>query len=64
MKVVYHEITCPRCKGKGLVIDHEDGVFTLGIGYFFQAIDKSFRPKCPKCGGSGTIYRKTIVVEE
>lgn len=42
-------IICPECKGKGKVFDHEEGIFTLGIGYLFGKV------RCKRCKGSGFI---------
>ncbi len=52
------EIICPKCKGEGRVIDHEDGIFTLGLGYLYQFLDKDFKKKCDLCKGKKKIYLK------
>lgn len=43
-------VFCPRCKGRGVVIDREMAVFTLGISALFGE-----KECCPCCGGSGFI---------
>lgn len=47
---------CQYCKGTGKVFDHEDGIFSLGIAYIFQALDpKKLKKDCPVCNGSGKV---------
>lgn len=58
------EVTCPKCKGKGRVFDVAECVFTAGIAFVLGAIDNHLKDICPKCGGTGSIYRKTIIEEE
>ena len=45
-------ITCPACKGKGKVFDHEAGIMTFGIAYLYGKV------RCPQCHGKGYIRIK------
>lgn len=57
------EVTCPRCKGKGVVYDHELSVFTFGIGAVLQACSDILKMTCPVCNGRGAVSRKTEITE-
>lgn len=46
---------CPVCNGKGVIYDHASGLFTLGISYIFQAIDRELREPCYRCEGKGFV---------
>ena len=45
-------ITCPTCKGKGKVFDHEEGIMTFGLAYLYGKV------RCPQCKGKGYIRIK------
>lgn len=62
-KVIRKEVTCPQCKGKGVVYDHELSVFTFGIGAILQACSDNLKMRCPKCKGHGVILRKIGITE-
>lgn len=63
-KIIREKVTCPRCKGKGVVYDHALSVFTAGIGLALQALDKNLRDKCPRCDGEGYVVKEIEIVEE
>lgn len=50
---------CWKCKGRGWLYDHADGLLTFGLGYIFQAMDGKDGQKegrnitCPICDGKG-----------
>ena len=46
---------CPKCKGRGVVFDHELGVLTCGLGYLLQLFDEDEKMECPRCDGKGFI---------
>ena len=46
---------CPKCKGKGVVFDHELGIFTGGLGYLLQMFDEDEKMECPRCDGTGFV---------
>lgn len=49
---------CPKCQGKGKVFDHEAGLFTFGMDYFFQLFDKFYKKKCDVCNGKKFLILK------
>lgn len=61
-KIIREKVTCPRCKGKGVVYDHALSVFTAGIGLALQALDRNLRDVCPRCDGSGRITREIEII--
>lgn len=63
-KIIREKVTCPRCKGKGVVYDHAVSAFTAGIGLVLQALDRNLRDKCPLCDGDGYIVKETEIVED
>lgn len=63
-KIIREKVTCPRCKGKGVVYSHELSVFTAGIGLVLQALDENLRDECPRCDGEGYIIKEIEIVEE
>lgn len=54
---------CPRCKGRGSLINHGGrvafGIFTLGFGALMDMMnepkDSLFAFDCPACDGTGRI---------
>lgn len=63
-KIIIKEQICPQCNGKGRIVDHMFGIFTVGLGYLAQALDDDYQEDCPTCGGSGKIKIKSIKYEE
>lgn len=63
-KIVSTKVTCPRCKGKGVVYDHELSVFTAGIGLVLQALDRNLRIECSRCNGRGYLIKTTEILED
>lgn len=54
MSEVVQKVLCPKCKGRGTVIDREAAVFTLGLSILLD-FDGEERKKCPSCKGKGSI---------
>lgn len=49
-------IECKECVGRVWQYDHVFGIFTLGLGYFFQSNgDRLKADKCKKCKGNGYL---------
>lgn len=63
-KIIREKVTCPRCKGKGVVYDHLLSVFTAGIGLALQALDRNMRDECPVCDGDGYVIKEAEIIEE
>lgn len=51
MSEVVQKVLCPRCKGRGTVIDRD---FALGLSILLD-FDGEERKKCPNCKGKGSI---------
>ena len=62
--IIKEKIICHRCKGKGRVFDVEECVCTAGISFLLGLIDKDMRDVCPRCVGSGMIYKTTEIIEQ
>ena len=57
-------VTCPICKGKGVLFDHLFGIFTCGLGYLSQLSNINERDECGRCKGTGFILVKANDKEE
>ncbi len=51
------KIICDKCKGRGLVPDMMERVFTIGISWFFDKLSPNTNGwiKCIKCKGKGHL---------
>ena len=65
------KVKCWKCHGRGWLFDHEEGIFTFGIGYLVQVlagkhacnIDGEYiNDRCPICEGKG--YQETGYAEK